>query len=174
MAKTTKILSISVASYNLGEMIEENLRSLCDERYIDDIEVLVVDDGSTDDTPKRVEKFVKKYPDSVKLIRQPNSGPGATVNNGISHATGKYFRMLDGDDWVNKDDFAILIDKLKEVDVDVVFTNYVRYHFKRKELQAPTKPSNMIANKVFNFADYHYDYHPPIQMHNTIFLPDIM
>ncbi len=174
MSKATKILSISVASYNLGKMIEDNLNSFCDERYIDDIEVLVVDDGSTDKTPEIVEKYVKKYPNSIKLIRQANNGPGSTVNTGIKNATGKYFRMVDGDDWVNQDDFAELIDYLKDVDVDAVFTNYVRYHNGRKELQEPTKPSNMIVGKVFDFADYKYDANPPIRMHNLIFRTDIM
>ena len=93
-----KILSISVAAYNLGEMIEDNLKSFCDSGVIDDIEVLVINDGSTDDTVKRAEKYAKKNKKSIKVITQKNAGPGATVNNGIKNATGKYFRMVDGDD----------------------------------------------------------------------------
>ena len=172
--KSQKILSISVAAYNLGEMIEDNLKSFCDDRYIDDIEVLVVDDGSTDDTPKRVEKYVKKYPNSIRLIKQKNAGPGSTVNTGIKNATGKYFRMVDGDDWVNKDDFANLIEHLKTVDADAVFTNYVPYHNVKKELLTPVVISDMPVGEVFKFNDYHYSYNPPIRMHHSIFRTDIM
>ena len=68
-----KVLSISVAAYNLGEMIEDNLKSFCDSGVIDDIEVLVINDGSTDDTAKRAEVFANKYPDSIKVITQKNS-----------------------------------------------------------------------------------------------------
>ena len=174
MAKSQKILSISVAAYNLGGMIDECLKSFCDERFIDDIEVIVVDDGSKDDTPQRVEKYVKKYPKSIKLIRQINSGPGATVNTGIKHATGKYFRMVDGDDWVNSDDFAVLIEKLKTVDVDAVFANYVTYHNKRKAIKAVHRANDMPVGVVFDFNDWEYHYDPPVQMHNTIYRTEIM
>jgi len=172
--KSQKILSVSVAAYNLGEMIDDCLKSFCDERYINDIEVIVVDDGSKDDTPTRVEKYVKKYPKSIRLIRQPNSGPGATVNTGIQQATGKYFRMVDGDDWVNSDNFATLIEKLKTVDVDAVFTNYVPYHNRRKALKEPKKIYDMPVGEVFDFNTYHYTYNPPVQMHNTLFRTEIM
>ena len=67
-----KILSISVAAYNLGEMIEDNLKSFCDSGVIDDIEVLVINDESTDDTVKRAEKYAKKYPKSIKVIDSIN------------------------------------------------------------------------------------------------------
>ena len=174
MAKSQKILSISVAAYNLGSMIDECLKSFCDERFVDDIEVIVVDDGSKDDTPQRVENYVKKYPKSIRLIRQINSGPGATVNTGIKNANGKYFRMVDGDDWVNSDDFAVLIEKLKTVDVDAVFTNYVTYHNKRKAIKAVHRANDMPVGVVFDFNDWEYHYDPPVQMHNTIYRTEIM
>lgn len=174
MAGSQKVLSISIAAYNLGEMIDQCLQSFCDERYINDIEVLVIDDGSPDDTAKRAEKFAKKYPKSIHLIRQPNSGAGSTVNTGIKYATGKYFRMVDGDDWVDQDAFAKLIEHLKTVDVDAVFTNYVRFHNRRQEPVGAKKIYDMPVGEVFNFSDYHYTYKPPVQMHNTTFRTEIM
>ena len=173
-AKTQKILSISVAAYNLGEMIDDCLKSFCDERFINDIEVLVVDDGSKDDTPQRVEKYVKKYPNSIKLIRQVNTGPGSTVNTGVSHATGKYFRMVDGDDWVNTEDFATLVEKLKTVDADAVFANYTPYHNRRKQALDICKINNMPVDEVFDFSTFEYDYSTPLRMHHTIYRTDIM
>ena len=169
-----KILSISVAAYNLGDMIEDNLKSFCDSRYIDDIEVLVVDDGSTDDTPKRVEKYVKKYPKSIRLIRQKNAGPGATVNTGIANATGKYFRMVDGDDWVNKDDFAKLVEHLKTLNVDAIFTNYIPYHHRKQQMMDVKRITDMPVGVIFKLNDYHYTYNPPVQMHNCVFRTEIL
>ena len=124
MATSKKILSIVVAAYNRGSMIDECLKSFCDDKIIDDIEVIVVNDGSTDDTAKRVEKYCKKYPKSIKLINQENAGAGAAVNTGIKHATGKYLRQVDGDDWVNTKDFVKLVEYLKEIDVDANDTSY--------------------------------------------------
>ena len=169
-----KILSISVAAYNLGEMIDDNLKSFCDKRFINDIEVLVINDGSTDDTAERAQKYAKKYPKSIKVITQKNAGPGATVNNGIKNATGKYFRMVDGDDWVNCDDMAALVECLKDIDVDAVFTNYTPYHQGKREYKKTVCVNNMPVNQKFDFADFVYNYNPPIRMHNTIFRTDIM
>ena len=171
---TQKVLSVSVAAYNLGKMIEDNLQSFCDSGVIDDIEVLVVNDGSTDDTVKRAEKYAQKYPDSIKIITQKNAGPGATVNNGIKHATGKYFRMVDGDDWVNPKDFAKLIPELKKLDVDVVFCNYTPFHQRKQKFLSTVKTDNMIPKQIFDFKDYEYHWNPPLRMHHAIFRTEIM
>ena len=123
-----KILTISVATYNLGNMIEDNLNSFAHWKNIDDVEVLVVDDGSTDNTTELAEKYQNKFPGSIKIIKQPNAGPGATVNTGIKNATGLYFKMVDGDDWVNTEELDKLLDILKETDtVDAIITNDLVY-----------------------------------------------
>ena len=96
-----KILSVSVAAYNLESMIRQCLDSFIRPEILEKVEVLVTDDGSKDQTREIVAEYEKKYPGSFKLIAQKNAGPGSTVNSGLAHATGKYFRMVDGDDWVN-------------------------------------------------------------------------
>ena len=174
MATSKKILSIIVAAYNRGSMIDDCLKTFCDDRFIDDIEVIVVNDGSTDDTVKRAEKYCKKYPKSIKIIHQENSGAGAAVNNGIKHATGKYLRLVDGDDWVITKNLAKFVENLKTVDVDVAFTNYVSYHDVKKKLLDPVKIIDMPTNQVFNFEDYWYRYNPPIRMHHATFRASIM
>ena len=92
--KDKKILTISVASYNLGDMIKQCLDSIVNSEVSEYIEVIVTDDGSKDNTPNIVKEYVHKYPNIVKLITQKNQGPGSTVNSGIKHASGKYFRMV--------------------------------------------------------------------------------
>ncbi len=119
-----KILSVSVAAYNVESFIEQCLDSFIDEEILDKIEVLVTDDGSTDRTREIVERYQERYPQTFRLIRQENAGPGSTVNSGMRHAKGKYFRMVDGDDWVLTENMAEYVRFLEDHDVDMVCTNY--------------------------------------------------
>ncbi len=119
-----KTLTVSIAAYNVENYIEETLQSLCDTRYINDIEVLIIDDGSKDNTGNISMKYQEMYPDSIHYIKKENGGHGSTINKGIELATGKYFRVLDGDDYVDCDNFYSYIEKLKKCDLDLVITNY--------------------------------------------------
>lgn len=119
-----KILSVSVAAYNLESMIRQCLDSFIRPEILEKVEVLVTDDGSKDQTREIVAEYEKKYPGSFKLIAQKNAGPGSTVNSGLAHATGKYFRMVDGDDWVNNNEMETYLTYLEEHDTDMVCTSY--------------------------------------------------
>lgn len=130
----SKILTISVAAYNLGEMIRDNLEQIIKAKSIEDVEIIVTDDGSKDNTAEIVREYCKKYPDSIKLISQKNQGAGSTVNSGMKNATGKYFKMIDGDDWIKSDDLDLFIEKLKKTNADMVITNYEIYHDKKKKI----------------------------------------
>ena len=66
------------------------------------VEILIVDDGSTDDTAKIADAYAEKYPTIVKAIHKENGGHGDAVNTGIAHATGVYFKVVDSDDWLIK------------------------------------------------------------------------
>lgn len=119
-----KVLSVSVASYNVEQFIKQNMDSFVEMECSSKIELLIIDDGSKDRTAEIAREYEAKYPDTVKLVQQENAGPGATVNIGLRNATGKYFRMVDGDDWVNKADMNRYIEFLEHNDVDVVYTDY--------------------------------------------------
>lgn len=119
-----KILTITVPSYNVEKFLENTLDSFIDERVMDDVEVLIVDDESKDDTAKIGKRYEEKYPNTFRVISKENGGHGSTINRGIQEAKGKYFKVVDGDDWVDKDGFAELIHRLKDCDIDYVFTNY--------------------------------------------------
>lgn len=119
-----KILTITVPSYNVESTLENTLDSFVDERVLDAIEVLIVDDGSKDKTAEIGKKYEEKYPDTFRMISKENGGHGSTINRGIQEARGKYFKVVDGDDWVDKDGFAELIRRLSDCEIDYVFTNY--------------------------------------------------
>ena len=125
MATTDKLLTISVAAYNVADFIEETLASLL-VRDLDQIEVLVVDDGATDATASIADAFAEKHGPSFRVIRKENGGYGSTVTRSISEARGKYFRLLDGDDWYDKDGLSALLRILAHTDADLVVTPWIR------------------------------------------------
>ena len=119
-----KTLTVSVAAYNMERFLEQNLGSFVASGVLDRVEILVVDDGSTDGTGGIAARYEQTYPDSVRWIRQDNAGPGSTVNRGLEHAGGRYFRMVDADDWVEPQGFAALVDALEHTDADMVVCPY--------------------------------------------------
>lgn len=165
-----KILSISVAAYNLGEMLRENLASFCAADCLDKLEIIVTDDGSRDNTPDIAEEFAAKYPDTVKLIRQPNQGPGSTVNSGLAHATGKYFRMVDGDDWVNTDALEGLVALLCQTDADMVVADYEIYSDTEKKV-IDRISAGIETGRVYSFAEAAPRI--PYQMHAITYKTDL-
>lgn len=95
-----------------------------------DIEVIIVDDGSTkDDTARIADNYSKKYPDIVKVIHQENGGHGEAVNTGLAHATGKFFKVVDSDDWVDLKSYKKILSVLKNFEdgeePDMLIANYV-------------------------------------------------
>jgi glycosyltransferase involved in cell wall biosynthesis len=92
-------VSVVVPAYNYGRYVAEALESVLTQDYpLELLSVIVVDDGSTDDTAAVVHGFAQRYPDTVRLVRQPNSGPEATVNRGLAEADGELLALLDADD----------------------------------------------------------------------------
>ena len=173
VSKSQKILSISVAAYNLGEMIRDNLNSFVNapKDVLDKIEILVTNDGSTDDTEKIVKEYVEKYPDSVILINQKNQGAGSTVNSGIKHATGKYFKMIDGDDWVETVNLPGLIERLERTDADLVLTDMLTYNETEKRV-TDRSGYNIKSEQDIRFTDICNDI--DIQMHNAMYKTEIL
>ena len=92
-----KLLSVTIPSYNSQEYMEKAINSALIGG--DDIEILVVDDGSSDNTLDIALKYEKKYPGIVRAIHKENGGHGSAVNTGLANATGLYFKVLDSDDW---------------------------------------------------------------------------
>ena len=119
-----KILTISVAAYNVEKYIKQTLESLIDEDIVDELEVFVVDDGGTDGTLKIVQEYAEKYPQSIFPVHKENGGYGSTVNYSIAHATGLFFKLLDGDDWFDGRALKSLIGTLRTTEADVIVSPY--------------------------------------------------
>lgn len=121
-----KILTISVAAYNVEKFLVKTIESCTniDESILDKIEIFIVDDGSKDGTKRIGQKFQEQFPKSVFYVAKENGGHGSTVNYSMEHATGKYFMLLDGDDWVDSNQFEQLVKKLETEDSDVISCTY--------------------------------------------------
>ena len=128
-----KILTISIAAYNVENFIKKALDSLLGVNNAKDIEILVEDDGGTDNTANIVKEYEEKYPDIVKLIHKENGGYGSTINKSIELAQGKYFKQLDGYDWYDSENFKKFLKILRNTDADVVYTPYKEFYENRNE-----------------------------------------
>ena len=118
-----KKISVIVPVYNSEEYIEKCLDSILNQTY-KDIEILVINDGSKDNSEKIIKEYVKKYPKQIVFINQENMGVAKTRNNAIKKATGDYIAFIDNDDYIDKDYFETLINKIE--DNDIVISGYRR------------------------------------------------
>lgn len=125
-----KILSIIVASYNVEAYLENTLCSciLEDSGLQKRYEVIVVNDGSTDGTLAIANKYAQQYPAVFRVVDKPNGGYGSVINVGIEEARGKYFKLLDGDDWYDTQALREAVQQLDECDCDMVLTDYAIVH----------------------------------------------
>ena len=119
-----KLLTVIVPAYNMEAYIENNLDSLCQEDVLEELEVILVDDGSTDRTGKLADIYQSKYPNTIKAIHKQNGGHGSGINAGVKHASGLYLKVVDADDWVDQKGVRNLIDYLRIADSDVVITGF--------------------------------------------------
>lgn len=120
----SKTLSVSIAAYNVGKFLDNTLSSLCVESVLDDIEVIIVNDGSKDDTSLIAKKYVDEYPNTFILVNKENGGYGSTINSSLKIASGKYFKLLDGDDWFDSNNLLDFVKSLKNADADLVYTPF--------------------------------------------------
>ena len=91
---------------------------------LEKLEIVVVNDGSTDLTPEIAREYCEKYPDTVRLVSQENKGHGGALNTGCAAATGKYVKVIDADDWIATESLESFLDFLERCSSDVVLTHY--------------------------------------------------
>lgn len=120
MKTKDKVLTVAVPSYNVERYLADSLASYCAGDVDDRLEVLIVDDGSTDSTPIIANEFVKMFPNIFRVVSKENGGHGSAVNAGADEARGKYFRIIDGDDRICTMSIKALLDVLEWADEDLV------------------------------------------------------
>lgn len=148
-----KALTILIPVYNTEKYIKRCLDSVLLNDILDDIEVLAVSDGSKDKSVDIIKEYEKRYPKTICLIEKENGGHGSTINVGIQKANGKYFRVLDSDDWLNTLDLVKFVKRLKNEEVDLVVDNY-QQEFTYDGKSEKIVQDKLIDNKIYYFDDF--------------------
>ena len=127
-------ISVIMSAYNAQKTISRAIRSVLNQTY-DDIELIVVNDCSTDNT----EKIVKKYKDNriVYIKHDVNLGAGCARNTGIKNATGEYIAFLDSDDYYNKDYIQTMVNGTEHGTFDIVSSGYIAIEGKHRKTRKP-------------------------------------
>jgi glycosyltransferase involved in cell wall biosynthesis len=149
-----KVVSIVIPTFNMESYLPRCLDSVLVNNVLDDIEIIVVNDGSTDNSLAITKTYRGKYPDSLVVIDKPNGHYGSCVNAAIKIASGKYFRILDADDYFDSTAFIRFVNFLKNCDVDLIFTNFSRDYTSRRRQIIFKKHGGMIPEKEYTFDDY--------------------
>lgn len=132
-----KILSVVIPTYNMEAYLRRCLDSVTRDDVPNTLELIVVNDGSTDNSLAIMKEYEQKRPDIVNIIDKPNGHYGSCINAALYTATGKYFRILDADDWYNTDGLIELLEKLHETDADAIITSYCAHRHKQTSVISP-------------------------------------
>lgn len=173
-----KLLSVVIPCYNSQEYMKYCIESLLPGGQ--DVELLIVNDGSVDKTAKIAEGYAKAYPYIVKVIHQQNGGHGEAVNTGIRNATGIYLKVVDSDDWVDTRAYLKILNKLKEFIkenqlVDMVVSNFV-YEKQNSKFKKVMKYDNVLPEeKIFTWDDIgKFNIGQYILMHSVIYRTELL
>ena len=123
-----KYITFAIPCYNSQDYMERAIESVL--KGGKDIEVIIVNDGSKDGTEEIARRYEREYPDIVRVVSQENGGHGEAVNSGLLHAQGKYFKVVDSDDWLDEEALLKIMETLRRFEengeeVDMLISNYV-------------------------------------------------
>ena len=173
-----KILSIAIPSYNSQDYMRNCIESLLPGG--EDVEILIVDDGSKDDTARIADEYQEKYPTIVKAIHQPNGGHGEAVNAGVRNASGFFYKVVDSDDWVDPEAYRKVLDFLREAikeeePLDMLISNYVYEKQGAKHKKVIQYHSILPENRYFGWNEIgHFGPSQNILMHSVIYRTQLL
>lgn len=173
-----KLLSVVVPCYNSQQYMKKCIDSLLNGG--EEVEILIVNDGSVDDTAKIADDYERKYPSIVRAIHQENGGHGEAVNAGIRNAKGLFFKVVDSDDWVSEGAYRKILSVLEEMTrvgtrLDMLISNFVydKVGVKRKKVMKYT--TALPENEIFTWNDVkHFHKGQYILMHSVIYRTQIL
>lgn len=172
-----KLISFAIPCYNSQDYMEKCIESILVGG--DDVEIIIVDDGSKDDTAKIADRYQEQYPNIVKAIHQENGGHGEAVNTGLKNATGLFFKVVDSDDWVDETAYKAILGKLKELSggsetIDMFLANYV-YEKEGAKHKKVMRQLGFPKDKVFTWNDIRHFYKGHyILMHSVIYRTQLL
>lgn len=168
-----KLLSIAVPCYNSAAYMERCVDSLLVGG--EDVEILIVNDGSSDATAQIADAYALRFPTIVRAIHKENGGHGSAVNAGIANATGLFFKVVDSDDWVSEKSYREILDALHEMvssgnQVDMLLANYVYEKQGEKRKKVVSFRRALPKNEIFTWDEVkHFKKTEYILMHSIIY-----
>lgn len=141
----------------------------------EDVEILIVDDGSTDTTGVIADEYQERYPSVVKVIHKENGGHGSAVNAGLAHATGLYFKVVDSDDWVKESAYLKILELLRDImsggsTLDMLISNFVYEKEGEKKHKVMKYRHALPHDRIFTWNEVkHFRKGQYILMHSVIF-----
>lgn len=144
-----KLLTLAISAYNMQEYLGKCLDSVTRPDIPDTLEVIIVNDGSKDKTSEIAHQYEKRFNSIVRVIDKENGHYGSCINKALEMATGKYFRPLDADDWMNTDALVSLLSLLENNDNDLIVTTHTNY-LDNNRVNHIKIPDSIIVNKKYD------------------------
>lgn len=169
-----KILTILVPCYNSAAYMRHCIESLLPGG--DAMDIIIVNDGSSDQTGEIADEYAAQYPSMIRVIHQENGGHGEGINQGIKHAVGRYFKVIDSDDWTDTESLRKVLDFLTLNDVDLLVTNYV-YEHDDPSTNSTIRFKNVFRpeGKVMTWEDTHsFAITQYLTLHSTIYRTEVI
>lgn len=162
----SKKLSVIIPMYNVEKYINKCIQSVLDQT-LEDIEIIIIDDGSKDKSYSIALEYKKKYPEQIILLKQVNKGQASARNVGLSKARGKYIAFVDSDDFIDKEMYSKLVSEAEKFDLDIVQCNYLNWYSNSSNKNFPYKFKN-IGSNVYDGVTY-FNYEPSLSPCDKIF-----
>ena len=173
-----KLITFAVPCYNSAAYMSHCIDTLLTGG--NEVEIILVDDGSTDETPAIADRYAVEHPDIIRVIHQPNGGHGEGVNQGIRNATGVYYKVVDSDDWVDTDHLQKVLNTLREWVskgelVDLLICNYVYEHVEDNTHHTVRYSNVFPQNTVFGWKDVgHWRPSEYLLMHSVFYRTQLL
>ena len=169
-----KLLTIVVPTYNMQDYLNRCLDSLVvSPELMGQLEVLVINDGSKDNSSAIAREYEAKYPETFRVIDKKNGNYGSCVNRGLAEAQGKYIKVLDADDWFDTDAFKSFLRALNEASSDLVLTSFNIVDATTGMASLAYNP-NLEVGKVYNFVECTLDEVGVYMMHAVTYRVELL
>lgn len=173
-----KLISFAIPCYNSQDYMRKCIDSILPGG--DDIEIIIVDDGSVDATAEIADEYARNYPDICRAVHQENAGHGGAVNTGIREAKGLYFKVVDSDDWLDLESYRLVLDRLRtmvsqRIFTDLFITDYVYEHASDGKRHTIGYKGILPENRIFGWSETrHFKMHQNLLMHAVIYRTKVL
>lgn len=174
-----KYITFAVPAYNSEAYLERCIDTLLP--FVFDAEIVIINDGSSDQTLNIAKKYQNKYPNDIVIIDKENGGHGSGVNEGLAHAKGLYYKVIDSDDWIDIEAFNVLLNQIKAhvaegQEADLYFTNFTYNHFEDQTYFVRDYNRNFPKDQFFDWTKTKkkFKYSATILMHALYYKTSVL